>query len=230
VDVDLDATGQPADITTLDVSQTRPDPKPLPPLSKSLVVAIGVLFAMTTLGAAFAPYLAVKYPLILVALNAWPRHVILVAPHTPLIGLLLVVPLRGLFTCVVAYEVGRHYGPRGIELFERRSPRVATFLRWFDRVFSKAGLPLLLFSPGPLTATLAAVSGISRATTWFFSWFAFVFWTYVNYRLGDLLKPWTQPIMGFIARYLIETTVACAVLVLGYQWIARNRRLKKQLP
>ncbi|HET6336480.1 MAG TPA: hypothetical protein VFG30_24825 [Polyangiales bacterium] len=231
MDVNLDATGQPADINTpLDVSQTSPDPKPLPPLSKVLVAGIAALFALTTLGAAFAPYLAVKYPLILVALNPWPRHVILVAPHTSLLGLVLVVPIRGLFACIVTYEIGRHYGPQGIELFERRSPRIANYLRWFERVFSKAGPAFVVFSPGPLTSTLAAVSGISRPTTWFLSWLGFVIWTCINYKVGDWLKPWTQPIMAFISEYLLETTIACAVLVLGYQWIARKRRLTKQLP
>lgn len=228
--MNLDASREPSDVkTALDVSETRPSRKPPPPLSKLLVAGIAAVFAAATLGAAFAPYLAVKYPLVLVALNPWPRHVILVAPHTPLLWLVLVVSVRGLCSCIVAFEVGRHYGPQGIELFEERSPRLASYLRLFERVFAKAAPFFLILSPGPLTSTLAAVSGNSRWATWFLSWLGFVIWTGINYQVGDWLKPWTQPMMAFVARYLIETTIACALLVFGYQWIARRRRLR-QLP
>jgi membrane protein DedA with SNARE-associated domain len=229
VDVNLDASRTSPDLNTgLDVTPPlRPSQAPLPPLSKLLMFGIAVLFGASTLGAALAPYLAVKYPLILIALNPWPRHVILVAPHTPLIPLVLVVAFRGLFSCAIAYEVGIHYGPRGIELFERRSPRIAGLLRAFERVFSRAAPAFLVASPGPLTSTLAAVSGNSRWATWALSWIGFVIWSLINYQVGDWLKPWTAPILAFIQRYLFETTLACIVLVFGYQWIARKRRLKQ---
>jgi hypothetical protein len=233
VDVNLDASGPPPpDVNTaLDVSPPlRPSQRPLPPLSKALMFWIGVLFGATMLGAALAPYLAVKYPLVLIALTPWPRHVILVAPHTPLIPIVLVVAFRGLFACIVAFEVGRHYGPQGIQLFERRSPRIAGFLRAFERVFLRAAPAFLLLSPGPLTSTLAAVSGNSRWMTWTLSWLGFAGWTMFNYKVGGWLQPWTAPILAFIQRYLLETTLACVVLVFGYQWFARKRRLKQQLP
>jgi membrane protein DedA with SNARE-associated domain len=228
VDVNLDASGKPPDVDAIvDVSQPVTPSAPLPPLSRSLVFGIAVLFGAATLGAALAPYLAVRHPLILIALNPWPRHVILVAPHTPLIPLVLVVAFRGLFSCIVAFEVGKHYGQRGIELFESRSPRIAGYLRAFERVFSRAAPAFLVLSPGPLTSTLAAVSGNSRWATWILSWLGFVVWSLINYQVGDWLKPWTAPILAFIQQYLIETTVACAVVVLGYQWFARKRRLKQ---
>jgi len=231
VDVNLDASDPPPDLkAALDVSPTlRPSQQPLPPLSRGLLFGIAVLFGAATLGAALAPYLAVKHPLILIALNSWPRHVILVAPHTPMIPLVLVVAFRGLFSCIIAYEVGRHYGPQGIQLFERRSPRLAGLLRAFERVFSRAAPAFLILSPGPLTSTLAAVSGNSRWTTWSLSWLGCVIWALINYQVGDWLKPWTAPILAFIQNYLLETTLACVVLVFGYQWFARKRRLK-QLP
>jgi hypothetical protein len=228
VDVNLDATGEQADATRgVEGAPEQPSRPAHPPLSRALIAGIGAVFGLSTLGMAFAPYLAVRCPLLLIALNPWPRHVILVAPHTPMIPLVLIAAFRGLFASILAYEVGVHYGPRGIELFERRSPRLANFLRAFERIFSRAA-PLFLFvSPGPMTSTLAAVSGTSRTLTWGISWVGFAFWAWVNYKVGDFLKPWTVPILKFIQSYLLETTIACAVLVLGYQWIARKRRLKQ---
>jgi hypothetical protein len=228
VDVNLDATGEHADVTSaVEGAPDKPSRPPHPPLSRILIAGIGALFGLSTLGMAFAPYLAVRFPLLLIALNPWPRHVILVAPHTPMIPLVLIASLRGLCSAIVAYEVGIHYGPRGIELFERRSPRLANFLRAFERIFSRAAPVFLFVSPGPMTSTLAAVSGNSRLVTWGISWIGFGFWAFVNYKVGDFLKPWTAPILKFIQSYLLETTIACAVLVLGYQWLARKRRLKQ---
>jgi membrane protein DedA with SNARE-associated domain len=200
---------------------------PPPPLGRVLLVAIAVLFGATTLGAAFAPYLAVRYPLLLIALNPWPRHIILVAPHTPIHWLVPVAALRGLCTCIVAFEVGRRYGPQGIRLFERRSPGLGRLLRWFEGVFAQAAGVFVFLSPGPLTSTLSAISGGSRTMTLSLSGLGLALWATINHRLGDWLAPWTAPIMGFIQRYLLETTLACVVIVLGYQWIARKRRLQK---
>jgi hypothetical protein len=227
VDVNLDATGESTEASSaVKSAPDKPSRPPHPPLSRLLIAGIGALFGLSTLGMAFAPYLAVRHPLLLIALNPWPRHVILVAPHTPMIPLVLIASLRGLCSAIVAYEVGLHYGPQGIELFERRSPRLANFLRAFERIFSRAA-PLFLFvSPGPMMSTLAAVSGNSRPLTWGISWVGFAFWAFVNYKVGDFLKPWTAPILKFIQSYLLETTILCAVLVLGYQWLARKRRLK----
>lgn len=222
----MNASGQPADINTALVAE-QPSQKPLPPLGKHLVAGIAFVVALATIGAAFAPYLAVKHPLLLVALNPWPRHVILVAPHVDFFWLVLVVSFRGLLSCIISYEVGRHYGPQGLELFERKSPRLAGFVRAFERMFVKAAPVFLLVAPGPLTSTLSAVSGSSRAWTWFLSWLGLAILTAINYKVGDWLKPWTQPIMHFISSYLLETTIACAVLVFGYQLIARKRRLKQ---
>lgn len=226
--MNLDANGEPAAANNgAEAIAERPSRAPHPPLSRGLLVAIGAVFAAALLGVALSPTLAVKYPLLLIALNPLPRHIIMVAPHTPMIPLIFIAAFRSLCSCIVSYEVGRHYGPRGIDLFERRSPRLAGFVRFFQRVFPRAAPVFLLVSPGPLTSTLAAVSGNSRWMTWSVSWCALLFWAFVNYKVGDWLRPYTAPILKFIQAYLLETTLVCIALVLGYQWFTRRRRLKQ---
>ena len=197
-------------------------------MGRVLLVALAVLFGAATVGTAFAPYLAIHHPLVLIALNPWPRHIILVAPHTPIVPLVIIATLRGLCTCIVGFEVGRHYGPRGIKLFERRSPRLGTFVRAFERVFSRAAPLFLVLSPGPLTSSLAAISRNSRTMTLALSAFGLAVWASINHQVGDWLKPWTAPILAFFQRHLFATTLVCAVLVFGYQWIMRRRRLKEK--
>jgi len=200
---------------------------PPPVLGRGILIAVGALFAATSVGAALAPYLAVHHPLLLIALNPWPRHLILVAPHTPLVPFVAVAALRGLLSCVVSFEVGLRYGPQGVRLFERKSPRIGSFLRHFERIFARAA-PLFLFvSPGPMTSSLSAMAGIPRVVAWSISGAGLCLWAYVNYQLGDWLKPWTAPFLAYIQRYLLETTLACIAIVVGYQWIARRRRLKQ---
>jgi membrane protein DedA with SNARE-associated domain len=169
----------------------------------------------------------VDYPLLLIALNPWPRHIILVASNTPIEWLVPVAALRGLCACIVAFEVGRHYGPQGIRLVERRSASLGRFVRLFERVFGWAGPVFVFFAPGPLTATLAAISGISRALTLVLSVLGLAMWAWIYHRVGDWLAPYTAVILSFFKRNMLEASLACVVLVLGYQWIARKRRLQK---
>lgn len=192
-----------------------------------MLLALGLLFGSSSLGAALAPYLAVHHPLVLLALNPWPRHMILVAPHTPLLPFVLIATARSLLTCIVMYEIGLRYGPGGVRLFEKRSPSIGRFLRFFESVFGRAA-PLFLFvSPGPMTSTLSGIAGLSRALTWGMSGLGLAVWAYVNYRVGDWLKPYTAPILAFIQEHLLETTLACIMVVAAYQWIARKRRLRQ---
>ena len=200
---------------------------PPPPLGRALLVAIGSLVVITWLGAALVVPLSVHYPLLLIALNPWPRHIILVAPTTPIEWLVPIAAVRGLCACIVAFEVGRRYGPQGIRLLEKRSAGLGRFVRWSERIFAWAGPVFILVTPGPLTSSLAAVSGTSRALTLTLSLLGFAIWAAIYHQVGDLLAPYIAPIMAFFKRNLVEATLVCVMLVITYQWIARKRRLAK---
>lgn len=198
-----------------------------PVLGPGILFALGALVVSSLVGTAMAPYLAVHYPLVLVALAPLPRHLILVAPHTPIVPFVLVATLRGLLSCIVAFEVGLRYGPQGVRMFERKSPRIGGFLRYFEQVFARAAPLFLLIAPGPMTSSLSGISGISRLVTWSISAAGLSLWACVNYQLGDWLQPWTGPLLAFFQRHLLEATLGCIALVAGYQWLSRRRRLRQ---
>ena len=200
---------------------------PPPPLGRGLLIALGALFGAMFLGMSFAPTLAVKAPLLLIALAPLPRHIILIAPYTPVEWVVPVAALRGVITCAVAFEVGRLYGPQGIRLFERRSPRLGRWVRSFEKLFGLSAPAFLFLAPGPLTSTLAAISGGSRWLTLTLSGLGLGVWASIHHKVGDWLAPYTAPIMAFIQEYLLETTLACLLIVVTYQWFARKRRLQK---
>jgi membrane protein DedA with SNARE-associated domain len=85
---------------------------PRPPAWLMLEALLLTVASLAGLGLV-AP-LASPHPLWLIALNPLPRHLILVAPHTPFVPFVVVATLRGLFGCFVAFELGRYYGPQGV--------------------------------------------------------------------------------------------------------------------
>lgn len=228
VSVNLDSNvGSASDAATRAAVPAGHSSLPPPPLGRGLLIVIGALFVATMLGVSFALTLAVYSPLLLIALAPLARHIILVAPYTELQWLVPIAALRGTLTCAVAFEVGRVYGPQGIRLFERRSPRLGRWLRMFERAYGAAAPLFLLVMPGPLTSTLAAVSGTSRWLTLVPSALGLSAWAWIHYTIGDWLAPYTAQLMDFVKHHLLETTLACVALVLTYQWIARKRRLEK---
>jgi hypothetical protein len=182
------------------------------------------LVATASVGAALAPYLAIHHPLLLLALTPWPRHMILVAPLVPMVPFVVVTTLRAFAGCAVGFEVGSRYGKDGLGLLEARSARLGRVLTAVERVFRRASVPLMMIAPGPLTGALAGIGGLRRVIAFPALLLGQTGWVYLTYRLGDFLKPWTAPVMAFIARYLLESTLICAALVLAYQWLARRRR------
>ena len=194
---------------------------------RRFLLMFGVLVGTASIGAALAPYLAVHNPLLLLALNPWPRHLILVAPLVPVLPFVAVATARALLSALLGYEVGTRYGARGLELFQERSARAGKVLREVERVFRRASVPLLIIAPGPLTAALAGIGGMRRSVTWPALLVGQTGWVYLTYRLGDFLKPWTAPIMAFLERNLLSTTLACAVVVLAYQLHAGRKRRRQ---
>lgn len=189
--------------------------------------AAAVVVGLTMLGAALMPYLALRHPLVLLALNPWPRHQILVAPHTDLLPFLLVITARTVLSSVIAYELAARYGSSAIERFTQRSERTGTVLRALERAFRRAAVPVLVLGPGPLTAAFAALSGMRRRVVVPSLIVGQAGWGYVNHRLGAVLAPWTKLILGFIERHLLVATLVCVAAVGVYQWWSRRRRTRR---
>jgi len=188
-----------------------------------LGVAAGVLVAATALGAALAPYLAVHHPYWLLALNPWPRHQILVAPHTSLAPFIAVVALRGLYACWVAYQLGKHYGARGSALLEGRAPSLGQAVRMTEQLFERAAGLALLCLPGLLTSALAGKGGVSRRLALGSSAVGLTTWAWINHQLGGWLEPWTAPVLRFFHAHMLSATVVCALGVGLYQLMSYRK-------
>ena len=160
-----------------------------------LVWAGGAIAVATGLGAALAPYLLVKHPFWLLALNPWPRHQLLVAPQVNVWPFVVIVGVRSLLSCAVSFELGRHYGVRGAALLEGHAPDFGRVLRTVEQLFGRFWALLLLLTPGWLTSALAGMSGVSRRSALLLNAAGVVGWALVNHELGGWLSPWTAPIV-----------------------------------
>lgn len=189
-----------------------------------LVWAGGAIAVATALGAAFAPYLLVKHPFWLLALNPWPRHQLLVAPQANVWPFVVIVGVRSLLSCAVSFELGRHYGVRGAALLEGHAPDFGRVLRTVEQLFGRFWALLLVLTPGWLTSALAGMSGVSRVSALLLNAAGVVGWALVNHQLGGWLSPWTAPIVQFLRDHVLVATVLCAAVVLMYQLYTRRKR------
>jgi hypothetical protein len=188
-----------------------------------LGVAAAVLVLATALGAAFAPYLAVHHPYWLLALNPWPRHQILVAPHTTLEPFIAVVAPRALYACWVTYELGKHYGARGSALLEGRAPSLGHAVRMTEQLFERCSGLALLFMPGILTSALAGKSGFLRWQSLALSALGLMTWAWINHQVGGWLEPWTAPVLRFFHAHMLSATAACVLGVGLYQLMSHRK-------
>jgi membrane protein DedA with SNARE-associated domain len=198
----------------------------LPPIAAAprwVLWAAGAIVVATLVGAALSPYLAVHHPLWLLALNPWQRHQILVAPRIAFVPFVALVTVRNLFTCLVAYALGKHYGARGTAYIVGHSPETGRTLVLFEQLFGRFSSVLLVVVPGLMTSVLAGTSGLTRLYTLALSGLGIAVWAGINHRVGGVLAPWTGPLLDFLREHVLEATLVAVALVFLYQAWTRRR-------
>jgi membrane protein DedA with SNARE-associated domain len=175
-------------------------------------------------GVAFAPALLIHAPLALIALSPLGRHMVMVATVTDPLPFVVVGAARKMVACGLAWALGQIYGPEGIEWVEDRYPRLGSMARWLERLFARAGAPLVVVAP---LLSVCALAGAARMPLRRFLPLAAVgqvIWTAATYAVGDAMSAWISPVTEFIARYMVETTLACVAAVVAYQALRRRNR------
>lgn len=185
--------------------------------------ALGVAFWT---GRALAPTLLTHSPLLLIALAPIPSHVVLVAPLTSVVPLVLVGALRRLLASVLAFYIARAYGSAGIPWVKARYPKHASKLELLERVFHRAG-PLVVFvAPGPLVAALAAATSMRVRVFLPLATAGHACWVYVNYKVGEALSAWLTPAIRFIDQHALTLTLLSVVIVVAYSLKRRRKQAR----
>lgn len=190
----------------------------------SLLIAAAVLGLLTLIGRGLAPMLLTKSPLLLVALSPITPHLVLAATVAPMAPFILVGTLRRILAPIIAYHIGRHYGPEGIAFLHARYPRWSRLLRFFERAFDRAAPLLLLALPDPGMCALAGARLFNR-------WVALALVTAgqairvsLTFHVGDALSAWLMPFVDFLRAHVWTATLICALLAIAYGLTRRRSR------
>lgn len=186
--------------------------------------SLAVLTLANSVGVALAPALLTHAPLWLLALSPLDRHLVVVATRVDLLTFMLVALPARMLGALWSYVVGYGYGEQGLVWVQTRHPRTGRYLRWLERGFQRAAVPLLFLWPRPLGCALA---GAVRMPLWLFTLVASAgqaVWIALTYRLGETLAPKLEPMIAFFREHMLSTTIACVLAVVLYRMVRRNRR------
>jgi membrane protein DedA with SNARE-associated domain len=95
-----------------------------------------------------------------------------------------------------------------------------------ERLFARWGVLLLVPAPA---RTLAVLAGAARSNlrNFLLAYSAgHAAWSTLTYYVGDALSAWTERLTAFFSANLVESTLACVLLVVIQQAIVRFRRAR----
>jgi membrane protein DedA with SNARE-associated domain len=122
-------------------------------------VPLVVVFATAAVGNAVAPSLVDSRPLLLLALNATTRHLLLTSTSVSVVPWVVVGLGRRLVEDPFLYLLGRWYGDDAVAWLDRHLGG-GRLLRLAERRFRTFGWPLVALFPGGAVCVLAGASGM----------------------------------------------------------------------
>ena len=130
---------------------------------KLLVAPIIVLIVVSNIGDALAPKLVEDNPLLLIAMNARNRNLILVTNQLDALSYYLVGTLRLLLSDPLFFLIGYWYGDTALTWMEQRTKTYGSMLRQWERGFGKAAYPLVFIAPATTNQSLKELIEAARA-------------------------------------------------------------------
>lgn len=194
----------------------------------ALFALISATAVASLIGTALAPYLLVKNPLLLVAISPASHHVALAAASVEPLPLVTVATVRRVMTALGAYGLGYLYGRGALAWLEQRHARLARFVGWVERLFTRWGVWLLVPAP---TATVALLAGAARSRLVSFLiaiTLGQALWNGITVYVGDAVSARTELFLGYLGEHLLESTLVCVALVTLQQALARWLRRRRQ--
>lgn len=207
---------------------------PMPIQRGRLAILLGIIAALivaSNVGTILSASLVRDHPVALLALSARNRHLLLtVAAGIGAVPYVLVSFARIVAPAVPFYLLGRWYGDRGLRWLERQAGGMPATVRWIERAFDRAAVPLLFLMPGSNLVCLLAGSRQMAART-----FGVTLATGILVRLaffwfvGKAFQDPLETLLDWITKY--QWWIAGAFLILTMaQSFRRASAAVKQLP
>jgi membrane protein DedA with SNARE-associated domain len=192
----------------------------------AIAAALPVLGFATT---AFTAALAAKRPLLLIALEA-PIRNLLLAHDVPLVPYLVVATVRKTASAVIYFYVGRWYGNEAVRRVERRASGAGNVIRAAEYGMRKASWPTVFLFPIPLVGVLAG-SIAMRPSVFVALTAAGALVTAIAARVaGAALQRPIGAVLRFFDENLLVATAAIALLVVVaslWRWRRTRARVER---
>jgi membrane protein DedA with SNARE-associated domain len=205
---------------------TTPEQRPGRRTLTFLTVPIIALVILNTVGDALAVRLVNHHPLLLIAMNARNRNLVLVTNHLGWVGYYTVGTLRLLVSDPLFFLIGYWYGDQAMRWMETRTRTFGKTLRQWEGWYAKAAYPLVFVAPNNPICLFAGASGMSVPGFFAANLSGTIARLYAIRWLGEAFDRPIQSLLDFISRYqtpLLVGTIALA-LVYGVAELRSGRR------
>jgi membrane protein DedA with SNARE-associated domain len=192
-----------------------------------VAVCLAVVATSAVVGNALAPTLLVRHPLLLLALNATTRHLVLTSTSVDLVPYVVVGLGRRLLEDPFLFLLGRWYGDDAIRWVDDKVGGGA-YLRAVQRNFHRVGWLLVALAPGGVVCVLAGTSRMRTAVFLVLNIGGTLATIVVLRRFGDAFAGPIQALLAFSADNLVAlTTLSVALTVV---WVLRRHRRRRHAP
>lgn len=196
-----------------------------------LVAPIVVLSVAGTIATAFTPALATKHPLALIMLDARNRMLVL-ARDVDLVPFVIVAVLRRTLSDPLFYLLGRFYGEGAIRWLERKGGG-GGLVTLTEKLFRRAGYPMVFLFPGAIVCALAGTTGMPIAGFVAANLAGTIVSIFAVRAFSGVVASPVEALLGFFERNLVATTsitvglVVLSLLLNGLQGKLETRSLKE---
>ena len=184
------------------------------PSRRTLILLVTPIVIITTMGAiasAFTPTLATKYPLLMIALDARNRFLVL-AREVDLVPFVIVAVLRRTFSDPLFYLLGRFYGDNALRWLQRKGG-LGDLVPLTEKAFKKAGYPMVFAFPGAIVCALAGQTGMSPVGFMAANLAGTLTAVFAVRRFSSTIASPVEGLLDFFSRNLVATTVISVGLV-----------------
>lgn len=176
-----------------------------------LVTPIVIITTMGAVASAFTPTLATKYPLLMIALDARNRFLVL-AREVDLVPFVIVAVLRRTFSDPLFYLLGRFYGDNALRWLQKKGG-LGDLVPLTEKAFKKAGYPMVFAFPGAIVCALAGQTGMSPVGFMIANLSGTLAAVFAVRRFSSVVASPVEGLLDFFSRNLVATTAVSIGLV-----------------
>lgn len=193
-----------------------------------LLAPIAVLVVASYTADALWPSLVESDPLLLIALSAKNRYLVLVVNSLPDWEYYVVGTLRLLLPDPFFFILGWMYGEAALHWMERRTPTVGRIMRTLERWFGRWGAPLVVLFPNNYVCAIAGAARMSPLRFAALNVIGTIGRLVMIAVIGDVFAGPIDSVLDFVAAWRLQLLVVTVSLVV-LSWVLELRNGRREI-